>query len=88
MDEPTSISPAVEARFRALAGCVGDEDWSKLITAVSDRLLKRLSLLGLIQDASAEQLVAARNEIGNQLVEFTNVALTCVAQGEIERGQA
>lgn len=84
MEESTPISAAVEARFKALAGCVDEAEWSKLITAVSDRMLKHLSLLGLIQDASPEQLVAARNAIGQQLVEYTNVALTCVAQREIE----
>jgi hypothetical protein len=81
-EESTPVGAEVEARFRALANAVSDEDWNKLIGAVSDRLLKRLALIGLVAEPDADKLQQARQMIGELLVEYTNVALTCVAQGQ------
>lgn len=85
MSEEPPLSPEVDRRFHALADAVGQEDWNKLIGAVTDRMLKRLALTGLIQDASPESLQQGRLVIGELLVEYTNVALTLVAQGEAAR---
>lgn len=84
-EESTPVSPAVEARFKQLAASVPPETWDKLVTAVSDRLLSRLNMSGLITDASPEQLQQARLMIGELLIEYTNVALTCVAEGETKQ---
>lgn len=82
MSEPTPLDPAVEARFRALACSVDEETWAKLISGTADMVLSRLTAVGLIQEATPEQLLQAREQLGRLLVDFTNVALTCVAQGE------
>lgn len=83
MSEETPLTPAVEARFQALAACVDNETWSNLIGHTSDRLLKRLAIIGVMADVDLAQLEQAREVVGEALVDYTNVALTCVAQGEI-----
>jgi hypothetical protein len=85
MSEETPVSPAVEARFKELAAAVPEADWNKLIGGVTDRLLSRLALIGLVTEPDAALLQKGRLTIGETLVEFTNVALTAVAQGELEK---
>jgi hypothetical protein len=83
MSEDTPLTPAVEARFQALAACVDNDTWSKLIGHTAERLLKRLAIIGVMADVDMAQLEQAREVVGEALVDYTNVALTCVAQGEI-----
>ena len=84
-DAPTPIPPQVEARFKALAAAVPGDRWNQLIAATSDRLLRRLALIELLE-ADPAKLQRARQLIGELLVEYTNVALTCVAAGEAGAG--
>ena len=83
MSEERALTPDVEARFQSLAGCVDPETWSKLIGHTADRLLKRLAMVGVMADVDVTQLQQARELVGEALVDYTNVALTCVAQGEL-----
>ena len=86
MSEDTPLTPAVEARFQQMAGCVDPDTWSKLITHTADRMLQRLATIGVMADVEMEALIQARNVVGEALVDYTNVALTCVAQGELKQG--
>lgn len=88
MTENTPVRPEVDARFKALAGAVDQEAWSQLITFTSDRLLRRLAVAGVFAEVSAEQMLDARNAVGEVLVEYTNAALTCVAEGELRETEA
>ena len=87
MSEERPLTPAVEARFQSLATSVDQETWSKLISHTADRLLKRLAIVGVMADVDMAQLQQAREVVGEALVDYTNVALTCVAQGELESEQ-
>lgn len=87
MSEQKPVSPAVDARFQALAGSVDPETWSKLIGHTSERLLKRLAIIGVMADLDMSQLEQANEVVGQALVDYTNVALTCVAEGELASGQ-
>jgi hypothetical protein len=83
MSQDTPVSPAAEARFRALAGSLDQDTWAKLIGHATDHLLKRLASAGMLADVDITQLQAAREMVGEVLVGFTNVSLTCVAQAEL-----
>lgn len=82
MSQEPTLDPAVEARFQALAACVDEDTWTKLISGTTDMVLRRLAGVGLITDADPDLLLQGREHLGRLLVEFTNVVLTCVAQGE------
>lgn len=84
MEHEPTVTPEVQARFQALAGSVDQDTWSKLITFTSDRMLRRLALAEVVTEADPAKLQAARQALGEMLVEFTNAALTCVAEGELK----
>ena len=86
MSAPEPLSPAVEARFRALAGCVPDEDWRKLVGATTEAVFKRLAASGVITDAGPEALQRGMQLVGQLLVDHTNVVLTAVAAGSERQG--
>ena len=86
MSDETPLTPEAEARFKALAGCVPAETWDKLISATTERMLRQVAFTGALDQATPEQLAQAHQVLGTVLVEFTNVALTCVAQGETRTG--
>jgi hypothetical protein len=75
----------LDERFKALAGNVSSSDWDKLIGATSERVLRRLSALGVFNDASPEQLGQALEVVGHSLVDYTNVAITSIAEGELKQ---
>lgn len=79
--ERDPVSPAVEARFRALAAAVSDDDWGRLVKGTADVALRKLGACGALDEASPEALAQAHQLLGQLLVDYTNVALTCVAQG-------
>jgi hypothetical protein len=83
MSQEPPVSKAAEARFQALASCVDQDTWTKLINHTTDHLLKRLAMAGMLAEIDVTQLQQARELIGETLVGFTNVSLTCVAQGEL-----
>jgi hypothetical protein len=83
MSPDTPVSKAAEDRFQAMASCVDQDTWAKLIGHTTDHLLKRLAMAGFLTDMDMNQLQEARAMIGEVLVSFTNVSLTCVAQGEL-----
>ena len=83
MSQESSVSQAADERFRALAGCVDQDTWAKLIGHTTDHLLKRLAMSGMMADLEMNQLQQARELIGEVLVGFTNVSLTCIAQAEL-----
>jgi hypothetical protein len=83
MSQDTPVSPAAEARFQALAASIDQDTWAKLIGHASDHLLKRLATAGMMADVDMGQLQLARELIGEVLVGYTNVTLTCVAQAEL-----
>jgi hypothetical protein len=82
MSDETPLTPEAEARFKSLAACVAPEDWDKLVTATTDRLLRAIGFTGAFDAASADQLAQVRQVIGATVVEYTNVTLTVVAQGD------
>lgn len=82
MSEETPLTPEAEARFKSLAACVPPETWDKLIATTTERMLRQLAFTGALDDATPEQLAQAHQVLGGVLVEYTNVALTCVAQGD------
>lgn len=82
MSDETPLTPEAEARFKALAASVAPETWDKLISATTERMLRQVAFTGALDNATPEQLAQAHQVLGGVLVEFTNVALTCVAQGE------
>jgi hypothetical protein len=71
-----------EERFKQLAGYVSSDDWDKLINFTAERILRRLAGAGLFDTAEPEQLKQAHELVGTALVDFVNVALTSVAEGE------
>ena len=75
----------LEQRFEQLAGCVDAAAWDKLIGATSERMLRRLSATGMLDAATPEQLKAALALLGNALVDYTNVAITSIAQAELQQ---
>ena len=86
---PSSLPPAVEARFQALAAAVPEADWQKLVAGSTDALLRRLSTCGALDGATPEALEAGYKLIGQLMVDYTNVVLTVVASGlEAKEGAA
>jgi hypothetical protein len=86
---PPPLSPAVEARFKALATSVPDADWEKLVAGSTDAVLRRLSGCGALDGASPEALETGYKLVGQLLVDYTNVVLTLVAGGlEAKEGAA
>lgn len=75
-------NPAVEARFKQLASAVSNEDWDKLVSVTAERILRRLAGAGLLDEADPAKLQQALQLVGSALVDYTNVALTCVAEGD------
>ena len=71
-----------DERFMQLAACVSQEDWDKLINFTAERILRRLAGAGVISDADPELIRLAHAVVGTALVDFVNVALTCLAEGE------
>jgi hypothetical protein len=71
-----------DERFKQLAACVSQEDWDKLINFTTERILRRLAGANVISDADPELIRQAHELVGSALVDFANVALTCVAEGE------
>ncbi len=82
---PTSA--AVEARFRALAASVPDEEWNKLVVATTEAVLRRLAACGAVDGASASSLETGYRLVGELLVDYTNVVLTSVASGLEAKGE-
>lgn len=89
-EEQTPIPPEVDARFRALATAVSDQDWGRLVKGTADVAMRKLANCGALDGASPESMEKAYTLLGELMVDFTNVVLTCVAQGQIaqESGQA
>lgn len=83
MSEERSLSPAAEARFQALAASVDQATWTKLLNHASDHILRRLAMMGALGEVDVTQLAEVRQAIGEALVDYTNVALTCVAQADV-----
>jgi hypothetical protein len=74
-----------DERFKQLAACVSAEDWDKLVNFTAERILRRLAGAGLLDQADPELLRQAHELVGTALVDFANVALTCVAEGEAKQ---
>ncbi|MDB5098335.1 MAG: hypothetical protein JWM80_2756 [Cyanobacteria bacterium RYN_339] len=72
-----------DERFKQLAAYVKAEDWDQLVNFTAERILRRLAGAGLFDTAQPEQLKQAHDLVGTALVDFVNVALTCVAEGEL-----
>jgi hypothetical protein len=83
MSTEQTPNPGVEARFKQLAASVSNEDWDKLVSVTAERILRRLAGAGLVDEADPAKLQQALQLIGSALVDYTNVALTCVAEGEV-----
>lgn len=79
------IDPALEDRFKQLAAAVSAEDWDKLVQGTTERIMQRLVAGGVLADASPEQLTRGIQLVGSALVDYTNVALTTVALGQLAR---
>lgn len=84
---PEPLSPAVEARFRALAAAVPEDDWQKLVSGTTDAVLRRIASAGALDAAAPEALELAYRQIGQLLVDYTNVVLTVVANGLEKQGE-
>lgn len=85
----TPAPEAVEARFRALAAVVPEEDWNKLVSHATQSVMRRLASCGAVDGASQEALEAGLRLVGELLVDYTNVVLTSVAAGlEAQEAQA
>lgn len=80
-------SAAVDARFRALAACVPDEDWNKLVVATTEAVLRRLAACGAVDGATPESIETGYRLVGELLVDYTNVVLTSVAAGLEAKGE-
>lgn len=87
MSPEPHADPAVEARFKALADVVPAEKWSDLIGQMSELLLRRLAIEGLVVEVEPEKIKEAHTVIGKLLVDYTNLVLTCVAKAELEKGR-
>lgn len=85
-DEATPpVSLAVEERFRALATSVSDDDWAKLVKGTADVAMRKLGACGAFDNASPAAIEQAYQLVGQLMVDFTNVSLTCVAQGLVAK---
>lgn len=85
---PDAAPPAaaVEARFRALASCVPEEDWNKLVSGTAEAILRRLAACGAVDGATQAALETGYRLVGELLVDYTNVVLTSVAAGLETKG--
>lgn len=80
--ESNALPPDAEARFRAYAARLADDEWERLISATTKRLLSQLTLLEVVSDAALSRLPEIQKTIAGSLVDHTNVVLTCLAERE------
>ena len=83
MSDP-SLDPAIEARYKELAGRLTTEAWDQLVSVTARRMLGRLAMAGVFDEADPAKIQQGFELLGQSLVDFTNVALTSIAQGEHE----